>query len=90
MPGRIGVQQVSYHALILGVVLSRLAFEELDAALAQGDGNFHALVAGNELCGWRQKIADDLNLPDRAGLVGDAFAHRFVCPCASSRRQRFG
>ena len=49
----IGVEQTPDHALILRVVLPRLTFEEVDAALAQRDRHLDPLVPKNEILGWR-------------------------------------
>jgi hypothetical protein len=43
----IRVEKSADHTLILRLVLPCLIFEELDAALAQGDGNLDSLFSEN-------------------------------------------
>ena len=44
----IRVKQPPNHALVLRVVLAGFRLEEVDAALAQGDGDFDALVTEDQ------------------------------------------
>jgi hypothetical protein len=56
---RIGVEEASDHPLILCVVLPRFAFEEVNTAFAQCDGDLDAFIAEDEIFRWRQKVTDD-------------------------------
>lgn len=83
----IGVQQPTDHALILGAVLLGFALEELDASFGKGDCDLYPFVAQYQLLGLRKKVRDDFQFSQRLVRVADFRAHRFVCLCASSRRQ---
>jgi hypothetical protein len=67
------------------VVLGGLGFEELDALLAQGKGDFHALLAKRQFGGGRQAVGDDLNLAQGFIRVLDLRAHRGPLPCVNIR-----
>src|SRR5439155_21163646 len=86
----IGVEKSTDHSLILRVVLPRLAFEELHAALAQRDRDFHPLVAEHEICRRRKEVTNDLQPSEWLIRVSDFDAHRSPYPFASNRRQRSG
>ena len=73
------VQQSSDHALVLGVVPSRFALEELDAPLAQGDRDLDALVAEDEVFRKRKEVRNDLEFSERFVRVSGLPAHRTVC-----------
>ena len=45
----IGIEQSSDHPLVLRVVLARLALEELDATLAQRDGDLDTLIPEDDV-----------------------------------------
>jgi len=64
---RIGIKQPPDHALILGVVLLRFAFEKLHAALAQRDRDLDSFIPENQVLRVWQEIRDDLWVSD--GLV---------------------
>jgi hypothetical protein len=49
MVRRIGIEKTPDHPLILRVVLSRLALEEVDATLAQRDGDLDPFVPEHEV-----------------------------------------
>src|SRR3989304_6967202 len=86
----IGVEQLADHALVLRVVLARLRLEELDAALAQGDGHLHALFAEDEILRARQKIRNDSQVSEGLVRVLDFLAPRFAFLFASSRLRGSG
>lgn len=68
---RVGVEKPPDHSLILGVVLPRLAFKELDAPLAQRDGDLDPVVPQDEVLGTRKEIRDDLKAPEGLVSVSD-------------------
>ncbi len=72
---RIGIEKMADHALILCVVLSGLVFEELHAALAQGDRDFDSLVSEDEVFWRREEIANHLHPAERLIRVLDFGAH---------------
>ena len=81
------VEQSANHALILGVVLLCLDLEEVDATLAQCDGDFDPFVLKYKILMSGKKISDDLGASERLVRVLDFRAHKFVCPFVSSLRQ---
>src|SRR6266567_9054414 len=87
---RVRVEQPPNHALILRVVLRGLPFEELDAALAQRQGDLDALFAKHEVLRRRQEVRHHLELAQRLIRVSYFRAHRFVYPYASSLLRGFG
>src|SRR5574337_353660 len=86
---RIGVEKPPDHSLILRAVLSRLALEEFDAALAQGDCDLDPLVPEDKVFRRRKEVTNDLQSSERLVRVYDFRAHRLPYPFASSRRRRF-
>jgi hypothetical protein len=85
---RIGVEQPPDHALVLGVMFPGLALEELNASLAQRDGDFNTFVPKDEVLRTRKKIRNDLEVSERFVGVLDFHAHRFACLSASSRPRK--
>lgn len=77
---RVGIEKTTNHALVLGVVLFRFALEELDAALAQGERDFHAFFTKDEVFGSRKKIRDHPWLTHRLIRVSYFRAHK-PTPC---------
>lgn len=86
----VSVEEAPDHALILGMMLTCLILEKLDAALAQGDRHLHAFVVEYKVFRAWQKITNDPWVSD--GLVGvfDFRVHRFVYLFANNLRQRCG
>ena len=84
----IGVEKPPNHALILGVVLLCLDLEEVDATLAQCDGDFDPFVLKYKILMSGKKISDDLGASERLVRVLDFRAHRFACLSANSLHQR--
>jgi len=56
----ISIEQSPNHALVLRIVLLRLALEKLDAALAQCDCDLDSFVPKNQVFRARQEIRNDL------------------------------
>lgn len=83
----IGVEQPPNHPLILGVVLLCLNLEEVDATLAQGNGDLDPFVLKYKILRPGKKISDDLGGSEGFVRVFYFRAHKFVCPFASSLRQ---
>src|SRR6266568_1427718 len=77
---RISVEQPADHPLILGIVLMRLAFEELHAALAQGDRDLDPFIPEHEVLRARQEVRNDLWVSERLVRVPDK-------PCLRHRRR---
>lgn len=83
----IGVEKPPDHPLILGVVLLRLDLEEVDATLAQGNGDLDSFVLEYKILRPGKKISDDLGGSEGFVRVFYFRAHKFVCPFASSLLQ---
>ena len=86
----IRVKQSSNHSLVLRVVFLRLNLEEVDATLAQGNGDLDPFVLKYKILRPGKKISDDLGVSEGFVRVLDFRAHKFVCPFASSLRQICG
>ena len=84
---RIGIEQPPDHALVLGVMLPRLTFEELDTSLAQRNGDLHAFVPKNQFLWPWKKVRNDREVSERFVGVFDFPAHRFACRSALSNEQ---
>src|SRR4029079_6247197 len=80
----IGIEQPPDHALILRVVLLRLALEKLHAALAERDRDLDPFIPENQVLRVRQEVRDDLWVAEGLVRVPDSLAHRFAFLCASS------
>lgn len=85
---RIGIEQPPDHALVLRVMFPRLTLEELDASLAQRNGDLNAFIPKNQFLWPRKEVRNDLEVSE--GFVGvfDFPAHRCACLSASSRLQK--
>ena len=86
---RVGIEQSADHPLLLRTVLRGLALEEFDTALRKRDCDFYALLAEGERLRGGQKVGNDLQLAQRFIGVSDFPGHRFACPFASNRHQRY-
>ena len=73
---RVGIEQPPDHALVLSVMFPRLALEELNASLAQGNGDLHSLVTKNEVLGSRQEVRNDLQTAEWFIRVSDFPVHK--------------
>ena len=85
----VGVEQVTNHFLVPGVMLAGFLFEEFDTAAAECDRDLDGVIPGSQLIGWRQKILDDLWRADIYVSVTGFLLHKPVYPCASKRRRIF-
>jgi hypothetical protein len=85
---RIGIEQPPDHALVLRVMFPSLTLEELDAPLAQCDGNFHAFVPKGEFFRARKEVRNDLEVAEGFVCVLDFPAHIFACLSASNRLRK--
>jgi len=74
---RIGVEQTPDHALVLGAMFPRLTLEELDASLAQRNGDLHPLIPKDKILGPRQEIGHDLKVSEGLVRVFDFPVHRW-------------
>jgi hypothetical protein len=85
---RVGVEQPPDHTLVLRMVFPGLAFEELDASLIQSDGDFDPFIVKDEVFGAREKVRNDLEVPER--FVGVLYfrAHRFASLSANNRLRK--
>lgn len=83
----IGIEQPADHALVLCMMFLRLALEELDASLAQRNGDLDAFVPKYQFFGPGKEIRNDPEVSE--GFVGvfDFLAHRCACLSASSKHQ---
>ena len=72
---RIGVKKPPNHSLVLCVVLPRLPFEKLNAALAQRDRDLDALIPEDEVLRSRKEVPNNLHSPERLIRVSDSRAH---------------
>jgi hypothetical protein len=59
-----GVEQPSNHAPVLRMVLTRFDLDEIDAALAQRDGDLGALIAKDKRLGRRKEVRNDPIFPN--------------------------
>ena len=84
---RVGVQQSTNHALVLGTVPLGLAFEELHAAFGKGNGDLYPLVLQYQVFGLGKKVRNNLHSSHGFIRVFDFRAHKFASLCASSQRQ---
>jgi hypothetical protein len=85
---RIGIEQPPDHALVLRVMFPSFALEELDASLAQRDGDLDAFVPKDEFVGRRKEVRNDSEVAEGFGCVLDFLAHIFACLSASSRLRK--
>ena len=86
---RVGIEQPADHALVLRAVLRGFPFEKFNAVLRERDRDFYAFLAKCKRLRGGQEIGDDLQVAQRFIGVSDFLGHRFVCPFASNRHQRF-
>lgn len=86
----VGIQEAPNHALVLRIVLPRLALEELHAALAQRDGHLDALVPKDQVFRTGEEVRNDLEIPEGFVRVPNFLAHRFAFLCASNQLRRYG
>jgi hypothetical protein len=82
---RIGIEEPPDHALVLRVMFSRLTLEELDASLAQRDGDFDAFVSKDEFLWARKEVRNDPEVSERFVGILDFLAHRFSYLSANSQ-----
>ena len=79
MTRSIQIQEMPDHFLVLCMMLSCLAFEELNTSSAQAKSHFHVLFFEHQVLWTREKIVDHPNIAER--LIGIsvifALAHRF-------------
>ena len=87
---RIGIEQPTDHPLILCIVFPRLVLEELNAALAQGDGYFYTFIPENKVLGAWEEVRNDLWISEGFVRVPDFLAHRFAFLCANNQLRRCG
>ena len=85
---RVGIEQPPDHTLVLRMMFPGLAFEELDASLTQSDGDFDPFIAKDEVLRAREKVMNDLEVPERFVGVLYFCAHRFVYLSASNRLRK--
>ena len=84
------VEQTPDHPLILGVVLFRLAFEELDAALAESERYLYPFVPKDQVFGARQKVGNNLKLSEGLVCVFDFRVHRVAFLFANNLLRKYG
>ena len=75
----IGVEQPPDHALVLSVMFPSLALEELDASLAQCEGDLDAFISKDEFLRPRKEVRNDLEVSERFAGVLDFLPHTFAC-----------
>jgi hypothetical protein len=85
---RIDIEQPPDHALVLGVMFSSLALEEVDASLAQRDGDLDALVTKEEFLGPRKEVRNDPEVSEGFVCVLDFLAHIFASLSAKNRLRK--
>lgn len=85
---RIGIEQPPDHALVLRVMFPSLNLEELDASLAQRDGDLDAFVPKDQFLGPRKEVRNDLEVSEGFVCVLDFLAHIFACLSASIRLRK--
>lgn len=76
---RIGIEQPPDHALVLGAMFSSLTLEEVDASLAQRDGDLNAFDTKDEFIGPWKEIRNDPEVSEGFVRVRDVLAPRFAC-----------
>jgi hypothetical protein len=80
----IGIEQPPDHALVLSMMFSGLALEELDASLAQCNGDLDAFLSKDEVFRSGKEVRNDPDISERFVGVFDFPAHRFAYLSASS------
>ena len=86
---RVGIEQPPDHSLVLRAMLRGFPLEKFDAAFRERNCHFHALLAECELFGRRKKVGNDFQITQGFIGVSDFLGHKFACPVASIRHQRF-
>ena len=86
---RVGIEQSANHPLVLRSMFRGFPFEEFNAVLRERDRDFYAFLAEGERLRGGQEVGDDLQVAQRFIGVSDFLGHRFACPFASNRHQRF-
>ena len=84
---RVGIEQSTNHALVLGAVPLGFAFEEVHAAFGEGNGDLYPLILQYEVLGLGKKVWNDPHSSHGFIHVFDFRAHRFSFLCANSQRQ---
>ena len=72
----VGVKQLPDHALVLSMMLRGLVLKELDASLAQCNGDFDACIPKDEVFRPRKEIRNDLHGSEM--FVGVSDSHSYV------------
>lgn len=72
---RIGIEQPSDHALVLRVVFSSLTLKEVDASLAQCNGDLDPFVSKDKLFGPRKEVRNDSRISERFIGIFNFLAH---------------
>ena len=84
----VNLEQPPDHALVLSVIFSGLALEELDASVAQCGSDLDAFIPKDEILRPRKEVRNDLEVSERFVGVLDFLAHIFACLSASSRLRK--
>lgn len=84
----IGIEQPANHALVLRMMFLGLTLEELDASLAQRNGDFDAFVPKDQFFRPGKEVRNDSKISEWFVGVFDSLAHRCACLSASSRLQK--
>lgn len=84
----IGVEQPPDHALVLSTMFSSFALEELNASLAQGDGDLDTFIPKDEFLRPRKEVRNDREVSERFVGVLDFLVHTFPYLSASSRLRK--
>ncbi len=84
----VAVKQPPDHALVLCMMFSGLALEELNASLAQRNGDLDAFIPKDEVFRPRKEVRNDLEIAERFVGVLDFLAHTITCLSASNRLQK--
>ena len=86
----VGIKKPPDHSLILGVVLLRLALEELDTTFAQGERDLDSVIPKDQILRTRKKVGNNLKFSERLICVSDFPAHRIVFLFANNLLRRYG
>ena len=83
----ITVEQGPYHPLIRNLRLRGMRLEEVDALLAEGEGDLHSVFPHDKLIRRWKEVFHHLNATERFICVLSSVLHRVSCLCASIRRR---
>lgn len=84
----VSIEKTPDHSLILGVVLLRLVFKELHAALAQSKRYFDSIIPKDQIFRTRKEVGNNFKLSEGLVCVFDFRAHRFAFLFANNQLRK--